>query len=141
MDRITVRSLVNLPDIRRGETATLPLTPRVAGLIDAGRLEQVGRPQRRLAAPAPVDPVPSGTVREVLAWVDSDRDRAERALDRELSTTNARVTLVNALMALVDQEAASSSLSDDSPSEGEDTGEALEAVTRDLRAPSGEGVG
>lgn len=138
VDRLTVRSLVNLPEIRRGETATLDLTPRVVGLLEAGRLQAVGRPLRRLAPPARVEETPSGTVREVLAWVGSDRRRAERALDRELSTTNARVTLVNALMALVDQEATRSPTSDATPPEGEGNGETPAALTGELRAPQGD---
>jgi hypothetical protein len=40
--------------------------------------------------------VPSGTVSEVLAWVDDDKDRAQAALDAEKDGA-ARVTLIHAL--------------------------------------------
>lgn len=42
----------------------------------------------------PADDVPTGTVAEVLAWVDGDPDKAQLALDAEHARALPRVTLV-----------------------------------------------
>jgi hypothetical protein len=53
-----------------------------------------------------VEPVPTGTVDAVLAWVGDDTDRAGRALTAEQAKGDkARKTLVEALTALVDGQA------------------------------------
>lgn len=45
----------------------------------------------------PADNVPSGTTKEVLAWVDGDRDKAQQALDKEQSNNEPRKGLVREL--------------------------------------------
>jgi hypothetical protein len=47
------------------------------------------------------DPVPDGSITDVMAWVDGDQDRAERALDAELHREPQRATLVSQLSALL----------------------------------------
>lgn len=114
--RINVRSFVNLPEIGRGQTGTLPDDARTRGLLANGLVERLtpsGTPIRRPArapeppapTPAPSDvatDVPSGTVREILDWVGDDVGRAAVALDRELRSTPSRSTLVGRLLDLVD---------------------------------------
>lgn len=46
---------------------------------------------------APVDDVPQGTTKELLAWIGSSEMRAKRVLARELVEDSPRVTLVRAL--------------------------------------------
>lgn len=46
--------------------------------------------------------VPSGTVSEVTAWVNGDKDRAEAALEAEKAGAN-RVTLIHALEEVLDK--------------------------------------
>lgn len=48
------------------------------------------------------EPVPTGTSKEVLAWVGDDKERAQRALDAEKSNTKPRVTLVNELTEIIE---------------------------------------
>lgn len=45
--------------------------------------------------------VPSGTARELLTWVGEDKDRAQRALERELDADNPRTTLVDTLYRII----------------------------------------
>lgn len=47
-------------------------------------------------APGP-DEVPDGSTAEVLAWVGEDKDRAQRALDKENAGSRPRTTLVKPL--------------------------------------------
>jgi hypothetical protein len=55
-------------------------------------------------APPAGDGVPDGTVDEVLAWVGSDKARAQKALDAEDEAEKPRTTLVEALEAMVEAE-------------------------------------
>jgi hypothetical protein len=48
-----------------------------------------------------VEPVPAGTAAEILAWVDSDTERAQRALDAE-HEGNQRKTLIKKLEEILD---------------------------------------
>jgi hypothetical protein len=60
------------------------------------------------AAPAPVvdpDAVPVGTADEVLAWVGDDRARAGRALVVEKTAEKPRITLIDKLTKLNEQQA------------------------------------
>lgn len=47
--------------------------------------------------------VPSGTTKEVLAWVGEDKDRAQRALDKEKADKKPRTGLTKELEELLDQ--------------------------------------
>ncbi len=51
------------------------------------------------AEPTSIDPdaVPEGTIKEVLAWVGDDSDRATRALDAERTSNDPRKGLVRQL--------------------------------------------
>jgi hypothetical protein len=50
------------------------------------------------AAPAPdVDPVPDGTVEEIVEWVGDDEDRRRAALAAELAADRPRSTLITQL--------------------------------------------
>jgi hypothetical protein len=55
--------------------------------------------------PAPVEPekptAPTGTSREILAWVGDDKERAQLALDAELAADRPRKGLVDDLEKLV----------------------------------------
>jgi hypothetical protein len=44
-----------------------------------------------------VEPVPTGTTAEVLAWVGDDKDRAHRALETEQASSSPRRGLVSEL--------------------------------------------
>jgi hypothetical protein len=50
-----------------------------------------------------VDPVPTGSAEDVLAWVGDDPDRAKRALATEQAAEKPRVTLVDKLTKLTGQ--------------------------------------
>jgi hypothetical protein len=52
--------------------------------------------------PAVEEAVPEGSIKEVLAWVGSDTDKAKRALDAENSSDDPRKTLVKSLTELLD---------------------------------------
>lgn len=67
-------------DVRAG--AILPADvpdAEVRALLERGDIEAVDEP----AAEPESDEVPGGNVAEVLAWVDDDKERAQRALDAE----------------------------------------------------------
>lgn len=119
MSNAQVRSFVNLPEIARGQTGTLPDDARLRGLLAAGLVERTATTRPTPTAltrdlrtpqtdpPAEVQPevvpqMPSGTIRDVLDWVGDDVARADTALDDELRSTAARSTLVNRLLAIVD---------------------------------------
>lgn len=48
------------------------------------------------------DAVPQGTTPEVMSWVDSDPERAQKALDAELADNRPRKGLVSSLQEIVD---------------------------------------
>lgn len=48
-----------------------------------------------------VSEVPTGSVKEVLAWVDADADKAKKALDAENASDSPRKTLVKDLEEIV----------------------------------------
>lgn len=67
-----------------------------------------GEPEEPASEPAPPPPittdgVPDGTVDDVLEWVGDDRDRAQQALDNELTRPTPRTTLVEPLEELLTQ--------------------------------------
>jgi hypothetical protein len=51
--------------------------------------------------PATGTDVPTGTISDVLSWVDGDPVRAQAALDVEQAKSSPRVTLVEQLQSLV----------------------------------------
>lgn len=57
-----------------------------------------------LVASEPVLEVPAGTIKEVMAWVDNDPERAQLALDTEVDRPkdDVRSSLVNNLQELID---------------------------------------
>ena len=128
-----MRARVNLPEVRKGETIVLPMDRRVEGLVRAGKLQRL----RRAGSATPVTrmQVRPGTVREVLAWVGDDRDRAAAALAAEQSRPSPRVTLVSALSAMATQDATYSPLSDDDASGHPDTVDDGSSLTGALREP------
>lgn len=58
---------------------------------DAPKAAAVAAPQNE------EDKVPSGTTKEVLAWVNGDKDRARRALEAEQADSSPRKGVVNEL--------------------------------------------
>jgi hypothetical protein len=75
-------------------------------LLSDGAVEAVAAPVAAASAVDEVEPVPTGTIDAVLAWVGDDTDRASRALTAEQAKGDkARKTLVEALTALVDGQA------------------------------------
>jgi hypothetical protein len=52
------------------------------------------------AVEAPVDAVPAGSIKEVLAWVGSDATKAQKALDAEKSSDDPRSSLITKLEAI-----------------------------------------
>ena len=97
MSRVAVVANVRLPELARGQSGMLELTPRVDGLISSGKLTLLRAYQSR-------DSVPSGTIRVVLEWVGASANRARMALDKELSERNPRTTLLAALSELARDE-------------------------------------
>lgn len=93
MSKVAVVANVNLPELARGASGMLELTPRVDGLISSGKLTLLRAYQSR-------DSVPSGTIRVVLGWVGDSAERARMALDKELSERNPRTTLISTLSEL-----------------------------------------
>lgn len=94
MSKVAVVANVNLPELARGASGMLELTPRVDGLISSGKLTLL-----RTYQPA-AGSVPSGTIRVVLEWVGDSAERARMALDNELSERNPRTTLISTLSEL-----------------------------------------
>lgn len=122
-----MRARVNLPEVRRGETAVLPMDRRVEGLVRAGKLQRLRR--SGTATPVTRVRVTSGTIPEVLSWVGSDPERATAALAAEYARAIPRVTLVATLSAMAEQDDVHSDLSDESPDGHEDTGANVTAFT------------
>lgn len=113
MEMVVVRSWIDLPEIRRGQEKLLPLTSRILGLADQGKLEIIdsdrqdlpGTPLHLRHDPAAQRPAaPQGTVRAVLEWVGSDPERAAAALLSELGSDRPRKTLISALEDLGSQD-------------------------------------
>lgn len=55
-------------------------------------------------AAAAADGVPTGSPKAVMAWVDGDKDRAQRALDAENAADKPRSGLISDLTALLNAE-------------------------------------
>jgi hypothetical protein len=81
-------------------------TRRVMSNFTAGAMG--GKSIRSSALPPPVDAeepapseesdeVPQGTIAEIMSWVGSDKDRAQRARDAEVATGQPRSTLITQL--------------------------------------------
>ena len=49
------------------------------------------------------EPVPDGSTADVLAWVDGDKDRARRALEKEQATETPRKGLSNELNDIINK--------------------------------------
>ena len=81
------------PDLVRADAAPASTAP-AAG--DSGAAD--GEPDQGSAVAA--DPMPDGTVGDVLAWVGGDADRAKAALAKEQASAAPRATLINALSKL-----------------------------------------
>ena len=61
-------------------------------------------PPRAEAKEAAAEAVPSGSVKEVLAWIGDNEDRAARALDAEYERDEPRVTVIEGIEKVIELE-------------------------------------
>lgn len=108
--RTVTGPVVVLPDATTGKTAyyyqgaVLPdglNEDRVADVVASGLVTETDGPDEPPADEPGQDQVPDGTADEVLAWVGTDKDRAERALAAEQAGKQRKV-LVEQLTKLVE---------------------------------------
>lgn len=130
MKNVLVKAHVNLPELKRGQTGRLKNDQRVAGLLAAGYLELVG------ASARPEEP-PVGTISEVMAWVGDSSKKAERALNRELSSTAARTTLVKRLQDVLGETLSEPAYEPQPEPEGDHAGDDAAALSEHLSEPEG----
>lgn len=77
------------------------------GILEASAEEQTnetGEPEPVLPPEPVVEPVPRGSGKEVLDWVDGDKEKASRARDAEQTYEEPRKTLLRALAKLLNDE-------------------------------------
>ena len=63
-----------------------------------------GGSKRAEAKEAAAEAVPSGSVKEVLAWIGDNEDRAARALDAEYERDEPRVTVIEGIEKVIELE-------------------------------------
>lgn len=96
---LLVVARVPLPDIAPiGAHVRVRASARIRGLAARGHIEVLGIAPHDSEA----DPLPSGTISELLAWVDDDPARAAALLERERSSTAGRKALIARLSSIVD---------------------------------------
>lgn len=81
--------------VEETEEKTIPVEEQSPPVEEAGNTQAVSNETNS------VEEVPDGNIKEVLAWVDNDKERAQLALDKELEGDE-RVTLVRDLKEIIE---------------------------------------
>jgi len=70
--------------------------------VEEAKVEATEAPEESpKAAEQPVEDVPAGSIKDVLAWVGTDVERAHKALDAEKASDESRSSLITKLEAIV----------------------------------------